>query len=346
MQAVILAGGLGTRLRPLTLNVPKPIVPIGNQPFLLRQIESLKAGGVTDITLSLNYEPSAIENVLGDGTAFGVNLRYLIEPAPLGTAGAYKFAEQFLNSSTIVLNGDILTDIDLQTVTRHHQDHKSIATIVLTEVKNPSAYGLVHSDKDSKVVQFLEKPNLDEINELKINTINAGIYIFEPKVLDLIPKDTNYSFEYQLFPDLLNRKELFHAFVASDNYWLDIGTLPRYLQAHQDLMRGKIKNFQVERTNKFHVADLAEIDELSCLAEGCIIEKGAKIINSILGKDVVIEKDAVVQNSVIWSRTKIFEHASIIDSIIGSDCQIGKNVFITNGSVLGDETVISDFSFC
>ena len=192
----------------------------------------------------------------------------------------------------------------------------------------------------------MEKPKLDEINELNINTINAGIYIFEPKVLDLIPKDPNYSFEYQLFPDLLNRKEKFYAFVASDNYWLDIGTLPRYLQAHHDLMRGKIKNFQVERNNKFYVANSAEIDELSCLADGCVIEKGAKIINSILGKDVVIEKDAIVQNSVIWSRTKVFEHASINDSIIGSDCRIGKNVFVTNDSVLGDATVMTDFSYC
>ena len=346
MQAVILAGGLGTRLRPLTLNVPKPIVPIGNQPFLLRQIESLKAAGVTDITLSLNYEPSLIKKVLGNGSAFGVNLRYLIEPAPMGTAGAYKFAEQFLNTSTIVLNGDILTDIDLQTVIEHHKKLNSIATIVLTPVDNPSAYGLVQTDKDAKVVRFLEKPKLDEINELNINTINAGIYIFEPEVLDLIPKNTAYSFEYQLFPDLLNRKEQFHSFVAYNNYWLDIGTPQRYLQAHQDLMSGKIKNFTVTKNSGFKLADSAEIDEISCIADGCIIEAGVKITNSILGKDVIIEKDTIIQNSVVWSGTKVFEQASIIDSIIGSNCQIGKNVCVTNGSVLGDATIISDFSYC
>jgi mannose-1-phosphate guanylyltransferase len=205
---------------------------------------------------------------------------------------------------------------------------------------------LVQVDKDSKVVQFLEKPKPDEINRLNINTINAGIYIFEPQVLDLIPTDTNYSFEYQLFPDLLNRKELFHAFVADDNYWLDIGTPPRYLQAHHDLLAGKIKNFRLNRNNQFQIADSAEIDEISCIAKGCVIKSGAKIVNSILGKDVSIEKNAIIKNSVIWSGTKIGAEANIVNAIIGSDCQIGKNVFVTDGSVLGDATVIADFSRC
>src|SRR5438046_3148030 len=143
MQALILAGGQGTRLRPLTINIPKPIVPVGNQPFLLRQIQSLKAAGVTDITLSTGYQPLAIKKALGDGSRYGVHLRYLVEPAPMGTAGAYKFAERFLKTSTVVLNGDILTDIDLRTVTEQHERYSAAATIVLTRVENPSAYGVV-----------------------------------------------------------------------------------------------------------------------------------------------------------------------------------------------------------
>ncbi len=188
MQALILAGGQGTRLRPLTVNTPKPIVPIGNQPFLLRQIESLKAADVSDITLSLNYQPSAIQQVLGDGSQFGVKLRYLIEPAPMGTAGAYKFADEYLKTATIVLNGDILTDLDLQTVVEQHQNASATATIVLTRVDNPAAYGLVEIAADNQVLRFLEKPNSAEIADLKIDTINAGIYILEPECCNTFRK--------------------------------------------------------------------------------------------------------------------------------------------------------------
>lgn len=346
MQALILAGGLGTRLRPLTLNTPKPIVPIGNQPFLLRQIESLKMAGVTNITLSLNYQPSAIEKLLGDGSEFGVNLRYLIEPSPMGTAGAYKFAEKFLEETTIVLNGDILTDIDLQTVTDKHRKDNALATIVLTPVENPSAYGLVQVSDNSDILRFLEKPSLEEIERLKINTINAGIYIFEPSVLAYIPENESYSFEYQLFPDLLRNKEKFQAFVANNNYWLDIGTTQRYLQANQDLISGKIKNSQGLKRSNLDVSDSAEIDEKSSLADGSVIKSGAKIVNSILGCNVAIGENTTVKNSVIWAGTTIDSDSVIADSIVGYNCRIGKNVLLQDGCVLGDESILTDFTKC
>lgn len=346
MQALILAGGLGTRLRPLTLNIPKPVIPVGNQPFLLRQIELLKSVGVTDITLSLNYQPSAIEKLLGDGSAFDVNLRYVIEHCPMGTAGAYKYAESFLEQTTIVLNGDILTDIDLQKVTDQHRKDKASATIVLTPVENPSSYGLVQIGENSEVLRFLEKPKPEEIERLKINTINSGIYIIEPKVLSYIPANENYSFEYQLFPDLLKRQEKFQAFVADDDYWLDIGTPQRYLQANQDLIGNKIRNCQIFDGYSFDLSNLSEIDEKSCLADGCVIKSGAKIINSVLGENVIVNENAVIQNSVIWDQTTIGSDTSITDSIIGYNCQIGNNVSIKNNSVLGDKTIITDFSIC
>lgn len=346
MQALILAGGLGTRLRPLTLKTPKPIVPIGNQPFLLRQIESLKTAGVTKITLSLNYQPSAIEKLLGDGSEFGVQLRYLIEPSPMGTAGAYKFAEKFLEETTVVLNGDILTDIDLLSVANKHKTDNALATIVLTPVENPSAYGLVQVGGNSDILRFLEKPSLEEIEKLKINTINAGIYIFEPPVLGYIPENENYSFEYQLFPDLLRNQEKFQAFVADDNYWLDIGTTHRYLQANQDLIAGKIRNSQVLKSNNSEVSDSAEISEKSLMADGCVIKSGAKIINSVLGENVRVGENAIVQNSVIWTGTTIDSDSIIADSIIGYNCQIGKNVLIQAGYVLGDNSILTDFTRC
>ncbi len=344
MQAVILAGGLGTRLRPLTLNTPKPIVPIGNQPFLLRQINALKQAGIKEIILSLNYQPTAIQEVLGDGSDFGVSLKYVIEPAPMGTAGAYKFSGKELNTTAIVLNGDILTDIDLQTVIEKHKKNDAVASIVLTRVDNPSAYGLVETNEKGKVLRFLEKPKPEEIEFLKINTINAGIYVLEPKVLELIPENKKYSFETQLFPTLLERNEKFYSYIAEDEYWIDIGTHQRYLQAHYDLLADKVKNFQLERNGNYQAADSAKIDDKSCLANGCRIGSGVQIINSILGEDVIVEDEATIENSVIRNRTKIGSQTIISGSILGLDCSIGKKVIIADSSVLGDKTILADLN--
>src|SRR5215813_10081700 len=197
MQALILAGGKGTRLRPLTVYTPKPIVPICNRPFLLYQIDTLRRAGVTNITLSLSYQPEKIEQQLGDGSQFGVKLKYTVEPQPMGTAGAYKFAEDLIREPTVVFNGDILTDLDLKTVIRQHKEREAVATIVLTPVEDASAYGVVETEADGRVRRFLEKPKPEEIT---CHTINAGVYVLEPHILSYIPADEPFSFEYQLFP--------------------------------------------------------------------------------------------------------------------------------------------------
>ena len=209
MKALILAGGKGTRLRPLTVYTPKPIVPFLNQPFLLFQLNALRRAGITDITLSLSYQPDKIEQILGDGSDYGVNLRFITEPAPMGTGGAYKFAAEDLRDTTIVFNGDILTDIDIEQVIEFHREKSAEATIVLTPVENPSAYGLVETEADGKVLKFREKPTAEELPFLTTNNINAGIYILEPSVLDIIPKGENTSFEYKVFPDLLAKEKPF-----------------------------------------------------------------------------------------------------------------------------------------
>lgn len=342
MQALILVGGSGTRLQPLTLNTPKPIVPIGNRPFLVRQIELLKSVGITEIILSLNYQPSAIEKVLGDGSDFGVKLRYMIEPAPMGTAGGYKFAEKYLHTTTIVLNGDIFTSIDLSAVIKHHRERQAKATIVLVRVDNPSAYGLVETDADCRILRFVEKPDMEEIRRLNLDTINAGIYILEPEVLQYIPADEKYSFEYQLFPSLLENKERFFAFIAGEEYWLDIGTHQRYLQAHYDLMSGRVRDAVCEQKADSAQFKNCEIDAKSHIADTAIVESEAKIINSVIGQDVVIGSEAVIEDSVIWAGTKIGAGARITGSIIGWNCQIGKNVVLNKNSVLGDGTLLAD----
>jgi mannose-1-phosphate guanylyltransferase len=342
MQALILAGGKGTRLRPLTVYTPKPIVPICNRPFLLYQIDTLRRAGITDITLSLSYQPNKIEQLLGDGSDFGVKLKYTVEPQPMGTAGAYKFAEGLIREPTVVFNGDILTDLDLKTVIREHTEHKATATIVLTPVDNPSSYGLVETEMDGRIRRFLEKPKPEEIT---CNTINAGTYILEPKVLDLIPTGENHSFEYGLFPELLKRNEAFFAHVPTRTYWIDIGTPERYLRVHQDLLANRVARMHIkERRGDFDSATAAEVDEMSIIGDDCQIKPGAQIINSVLGPGCFVEERARVENSVIWPHTRVGAAAVVSNAIAGRGCHIGRSAFVGPGSVLGDKTSLTDYT--
>jgi NDP-sugar pyrophosphorylase family protein len=342
MQALILAGGKGTRLRPLTVYTPKPIVPICNRSFLLYQIDTLKRAGVTDITLSLSYQPEKIEQLLGDGENFGVKLKYTVEPQPMGTAGAYKFAEDLIREPTVVFNGDILTDLDLKTVIRQHKERKATATIVLTPVDDPSMYGVVETDEEGRVLQFLEKPKPEDTS---CRNINAGTYVLEPSVLDLIPKGENHSFEYGLFPNLLKQGEPFFAHIPQRTYWLDIGTPARYLQAHHDMLASRVTRFHLkDRRGDFDSATHSEIDELSMIADDCTIKPGVEIINSVLGKGCYIEERARIENSVIWSHTRVGTAAQVKDAIIGRGCHIGRSTIVGPGAVLGDKTSLTDYT--
>ena len=344
MQALILAGGKGTRLRPLTVYTPKPIVPVVNRPFLLYQIEVLLAAGITDITLSLSYQPDKIQHILGNGSEFGVSLRYITEPSPMGTGGAYKFAADALRETTIVFNGDILTDLDIGKLVEFHQAKGAAATIALVSVDDPSRYGLVEVDKENGVTQFIEKPKPEELKNLSINTINAGIYVLEPSILDIIAKDANKSFEYEIFPDMLKREMPFYGYVMTDDYWLDIGTPVSYRKAHDDFLNGRITGFQIERATDSDVATHAEIDKLSVIGEGCSIKPGVRIINSVIGPGVHIEEKAIIENSVVWAHTRIASSAEIRNAVIGRSCHIGRNAMVGEGSVLGDKTALTDYT--
>jgi mannose-1-phosphate guanylyltransferase len=342
MQALILAGGKGTRLRPLTVYTPKPIVPICNRSFLLYQIDTLRNAGITDITLSLSYQPHKIEQLIGDGSEHGVKIKYTVEPQPMGTAGAYKFAEELIREPTVVFNGDILTDLDLEAVIREHNERRAAATLVLAPVENPSAYGLVETERDGRVRRFLEKPKPDEIS---VNTINAGTYVLEPRVLDAIPAGENYSFEYQLFPDLLRRGEPFYAHIPRETYWIDIGTAERYLQVHHDLLAGRVSHVNLaERQGDFESATAAEIDARSLIADGCIVKPGAQIINSVLGQGCYVDERARIENSVIWSHARIGGGAQISNAIIGRGCHVGREARVGAGVVLGDKTSLTDYT--
>ncbi len=342
MQALILAGGQGTRLRPLTVYTPKPIVPICNRPFLLYQIETLRAAGITDITLSLSYQPAKIEDLLGDGSEFGVRLKYTTEPQPMGTAGAVKFAAEHIRERTVVFNGDVLTDLDLRRVIAEHEERGATATVVLTPVEDPSSFGVVETEPDGSVRRFVEKP---APGEATTNLINAGTYVLEPAVLDLIPAGENYSFEYQLFPDLLRRGEKFFAHAPEKVYWLDIGTPSRYLQAHRDLLAGVVTGLNVAGTRgDFDSATAAEIDERSIIADDCSIKPGAQVINSVLGPGVYVEERARIENSVVWAHARINTAAVVTDSIIGRSCYVGRSCRVGPGSALGDKTSLTDYT--
>lgn len=344
MQALILAGGKGTRLRPLTLYTPKPVVPVVNRPLLIYQIEILRRAGIKDITFSLSYQPGKIEDALTAYSDLGVNLRFITEPNPMGTGGAYKFAAGSIRETIVVFNGDILTDVDVSAMLAWHKDKKAAATIALVPVEDPSAYGLVETDKQGRVVQFLEKPQPEVLARLKFNTINAGIYILEPEILDLVPMGENTSFEYNVFPQILAKELPFYAFVLHQNYWRDIGSPASYLEAHHELLAGKLSGFPPEHVGPSDVATAAVIDKPSVLAEGCVVKPNARILNSVLGPGVQVEERAFIENSVIWSHARISSGAELHDAVIGRSCYLGKNVVVTPGSVLGDKATIPDYS--
>jgi NDP-sugar pyrophosphorylase family protein len=341
MQALILAGGKGTRLRPLTVHTPKPIVPIAGRPFLLYQLELLKRADVRDVILSLSYQPHKIEDRLGDGTDFNVRISYAVEVSPLGTAGAYRNAAALISETTVVFNGDVLTDIDMNEVIRVHRERNAAATIVLTPVPNPTAYGLVETETDGRVRRFLEKPTPDQVT---CDTINAGIYILEPRVLDYVPEGEPFMFEYGVFPQLLERNEPFYAYTWR-GYWRDIGTPESYLQANMDVLAGRVNLLgrpPAERGEKFDTA--AEIDAASVVDPSCAVRAGAQIINSAVSRNCLIEERTRIENSVVRGGSRIGAGSIVTGAIVGKGCHIGRAVTVGSGAVLGDKTVLSNYS--
>src|ERR687891_284411 len=232
MQALILAGGEGTRLRPLTSTVPKPVVPLVDRPFIRFTLDWLRSHGVDDVIMSCGHLASGVRNVLGDGSAFGIKLRYIEEPRPLGTGGAVKFAEQLLDERFLMLNGDVLTDLDIGGQIAQHERTGARATLALTPVEDPSNYGLVRTADGGAVTEFVEKPAPDQIDT---RNISAGAYVLERSVLDLLEPDQPASIERDVFPQLVDNG-LYGC--VSEDYWLDIGTPERYLQASFDILEG------------------------------------------------------------------------------------------------------------
>jgi mannose-1-phosphate guanylyltransferase len=350
MKAILLAGGKGTRLRPLTIHTPKPIVPIFNRPFLHYQIDLLRqVPEIDEVILSLNYQPRRIEEIFGDGSDIGIRIRYVVEPAPLGTGGAIKYAGDKLTESVVVFNGDVLTQIDLAAVIRLHRERRAKATIVLTPVENPSAYGLVETDQQGNILRFLEKPKPEEITT---NHINAGIYVLEPDTFDRIPSDVAWSVERSYFPSLIERGETFVASVYN-GYWIDIGTPDKYTQVHRDIMDGRyhagpFRELGAGRqwvSRDARIEDGATVEGPCFIDEGVLVKPGARIAPySVIGRQTLVEEHASIDGAIIWPNCRVGEHAVVGNTIIGRNCHIGRHVTLANGAVLGDKTTLTDYS--
>ena len=342
MKGLILAGGKGTRLRPLTIHTPKPIVPVANHPFLLYQIDQMKSAGIGNLILSLAYQPGKIKDLLGDGSSLGVRIRYAVEDTPLGTAAAFKNGEHWIDSTTVVFNGDVLSSVHLASVIGMHRERRAVATLVLVRVHDSSAYGVVETGPDGWVQRFIEKPLPGDTT---CDTINAGMYVLEPTVLRYIPKGEPYSFEHGLFPALLEGREPVLGVILSD-YWIDIGTPGQYLQAHQDILE---MNFRSPLVSAVSVdrASLPEgvfLDERSIIGQNVTIARGAHIESSVVGPNCGIGAGTRVVRSVIWPESTIRAGASVHGSIIAGNCDVGRWSTLKPGVVLGDRTVITDYS--
>lgn len=338
MQAVILAGGEGTRLRPLTSNLPKPMIPLVNRPFLERMIDYLKRHGVTEVILAMGYLPDKIQDYFGDGRGLGVKLTYSVEQKPLGTAGAVKLVGPLIKGTFIVLNGDIVTDMDLSEEIRLHHSRKATATLFLVPVEDPSRFGVVELDAESRILRFTEKPKREEA---RANTINGGCYILEPEIFAHIPADEHYMFERGLFPKLVEVGRPMYGYAPSC-YWNDVGTPATYLQVHRDMLTGVAKGELPAKAADCKVDNTAILAGPVVLGSGCSIGPGARIEGpTVLGSHCIVGAEATVRGAVLWEGVHIGKGSGVEESVIGRGAQIGSSVILVR-AVIGDAACIGD----
>ncbi len=357
VQAVILVGGEGTRLRPLTSTVPKPVVPLVDRPFIAFMLEWLRSHGIEDVIMSCGFLATSVRNVLGDGSGLGIRLRFVEEPDPRGTAGALKFAESMLDERFLMLNGDVLTDIDLTAQIAQHERSGARATLALVPVEDPTAYGLVHLAEDHSVSDFVEKPSSDNIEggaagrrqssgplHSYTNLISAGAYVLERDVLELVPSERNVSIEREVWPALIGNGLYGY---PSESYWLDIGTPARYLKGTFDIIEGNVRTAVAERLGSGYLA----LDP-DCRVEGrvippAVLERGVHVAEGahvgslvVLGEGVEIGAGTTVERAVIMNGARIGPGCTLRDCIVAAGARVGEDSQITDGAVLGEGVTV------
>jgi len=338
MKAIIMAGGEGSRLRPLTCDCPKPMMRLMDKPVMQYALELLRAHGVTRIAATLGYLPDAVTDYFGDGADFGVDIRYFIEKTPLGTAGGVKQAAGFLDETFIVLSGDGVTDLDVTAAVEFHRSKGALATIILRREDNPAEYGVVCTNADGKIKGFYEKPGRCDVLS---DTINTGVYILEPEVLDRIPSGRPFDFGHDLFPQLVREGAPVYGYVM-DGYWCDIGDVRAYLEAHAAAMDGRIRLGGIfPRPGRAIVMPGASVDSSAVLEGPCLIAHGAQVragahigAYSVVGENCIIGPRASLKRAVLWQGVQIESGAQ------ARGCVLGGNAVLESGAQAYEESVL------
>jgi len=347
MKAVIMAGGEGTRLRPLTSNAPKPMLPLVNRPMMEHIVDLLKHHGIDDIVVTVAFMANTIRNYFGDGSEFGVRMVYATEESPLGTAGSVRNAMDELDERFLVISGDVLTDIDLSAIIRYHDERQAMATIGLAHVDNPLEFGIVITREDGSIERFLEKPTLGQVFS---DTINTGIFVLEPEIFDYIAPDRPVDFSSEVFPQLLEEGKPLYGAVA-EGYWEDVGTLEAYLSAHKDILDLKVRvgvpGF--EMTSGVWIgegADIhpeARIDGPAVIGDNCRLEAGARLgAYTVLGANVRVRSEATLERTVVADNAYLGDAVRLRGTVVGRSCDLRKGVRTEEGVVLGDECFVGE----
>jgi len=341
-----MAGGEGSRLRPITANVPKPLVPICNLPIMEHILRLLRKHHVTNIVATLHYLADEVQGLFGDGSDFGVNLTYSIEDSPLGTAGSVKKAEAYLRDGAfIIVSGDALTDCDLSDALAYHRAKGGIATLILARVQSPLDFGVVITDDDGRVTRFLEKPTWSEVFS---DTVNTGMYILEPEVLDLMSPDTRYDWSGDIFPRLLDAGKPMFGYVMK-GYWCDVGSLSQYREAQEDMLAGRVDlEIPAEHySNGLWVGAQTSIDpDVDLIPPVCIghnvkIRRNARIgPHTVIGDNSFIEEGAQIERSVVWDNAYIGPNVQVRSAIVCSRTTIKRDATINEDAVVGDRCLV------
>ncbi|GER81612.1 nucleotidyltransferase [Thermogemmatispora aurantia] len=347
MKAVVMAGGEGSRLRPLTIKRPKPMVPIVGKPVMEHILNLLKRHGITEVIVTVQYLASNIEDYFGNGSQFGMRITYSREDVPLGTAGSVKNAEEHLTEPFLVISGDALTDYNLSDIIRFHQEKQALATLTLAHVHNPLEYGVIITNEDGHITQFLEKPSWGEVFS---DTINTGIYVLDPRVLTYFEKNKPFDFSQDLFPLLLKKGDPIYGYIAS-GYWCDVGNLSEYMRANADALQGRV---QIEIPGRHignsiwceegvEIAEDAQLYGPVYLGHDCKIKSGAIIHGpSIIGHYTIVDERAQVDRSIIWNNSYIGERAELRGALVGSSTSIKSKAVMFEGSVIGDNSIVQE----
>lgn len=342
MKTFIMAAGLGTRLRPLTYSLPKPLVPVMNYPVIGHLMNNLKLHGVKEVVVNLHYQPELIKSFLSDGKSWGIEINYSYEPKLLGTAGGVKRKEDFFNDTFIVTSGDGLSDINFTKLVHYHKKKKALATVVLKPVEMKLEYGVVAVDDDNKITNFYEKPS---IGEIFTNLVNTGIYVFEPEVFKYIPKNKFYDFGKQLLPKLVSKSLPVYGYIMEE-YWCDVGNLSEYKKAHYDCLEGKLKiqinAKQIKRG--IWVGKNTTLPVSLKIHPPCFIGDNVKIgNNSVIGSYTVIGNNCIIGNntkiydSILWDNVVVRSNVRLRSCIIGNNAIVSENITMFEGAILNIE---------